>query len=109
MGGSRQRNLHRSDDDSWVEVSGIVQRLLHDDRTDAAHQRFVLDLRNGQTLLVVHNIDIATRVPLALGARVQIRGIYEWNDLGGVVHWTHSDPRGVETGGYIRFAGSTYQ
>jgi hypothetical protein len=109
MGRSPQRTLQRSDDDSWVEVSGVVQRLLHDDPSGAAHQRFIVDLRNGQTLLVVHNIDIATRVPLGLGARVKVRGLYEWNDLGGVVHWTHGDPRGVEDGGYIRFAGSTYQ
>jgi hypothetical protein len=109
MGNSRQRILQRSDDATWIEVLGIVQRLLHDERQGAAHQRFILDLRNGQTLLIVHNIDIAARVPLGLGARVQVRGLYEWNDLGGLVHWTHSDPHGVEPGGYIRFSSSTYQ
>jgi len=108
MGTSGQRVFRRADDDTWVEVSGIVQRLLHDDRFGARHQRFVLDLRNGQTVLVAHNIDLSERVPLGLGARVQVRGLYEWNDLGGLLHWTHSDPHGVEPGGYIRFSGQAY-
>jgi hypothetical protein len=109
MGRTPPRPFTRADDHCWIEVSGIVQRLLHDDRDGASHQRFVLDLRNGQTLLVAHNIEVAARVPLGLGARVDVRGLYEWNDLGGLVHWTHDDPHGQESGGYIRYAGRTYQ
>jgi hypothetical protein len=98
---SPNKPLSPTDDDCWVEGHGIVIRLLHDDRQGARHQRFIVDQRNGQTLLVAHNLDIAARVPLGLGDRVQFRGLYEWNDLGGIVHWTHRDPRGEEPGGYI--------
>lgn len=108
MGKSQQRTLTREDDDTWIEATGMVTRLLHDDRDGSRHQRFIADLRNGQTLLVVHNIDIASRIPLGIGDRVKLRGLYEWNDLGGLVHWTHHDPHGEETGGYIRFRDKTY-
>lgn len=54
-------------------------------------------------MLMAHNIDLAERVPVAIGDRVAFRGMYEWNDLGGLVHWTHDDPLGVEDGGWIRY------
>jgi hypothetical protein len=43
-----------------------------------------------------------------MGDRVQFRGMYEWNDLGGLVHWTHHDPHGIEDGGWIRYRRKTY-
>lgn len=104
-----QQPFGRQNDNSWVEGTGVVTRLLHDDRDGARHQRFIVDTRNGQTLLIVHNLDICQRVPLGLGDRIHFRGIYEWNDLGGIIHWTHRDRHGVEDGGYIRFAGTTYR
>ena len=100
--------LSREDEDDWIEGSGIVVRLLHDDCEGAQHQRFVVDTRNGQTLLVAHNVDISPKVPVSLGDRVRFRGLYEWNDLGGVIHWTHRDPRREETGGFIEFRGKKY-
>jgi hypothetical protein len=99
----------REDTATWIEASGVVRRLLSDDNHGARHQRFVLDLRNGQTVLIAHNIDLAERIPLGLGDRVQFRGVYEWNDLGGLVHWTHHDPLGVEEGGYVRYRRREYR
>ncbi len=86
-----------------------MQRLLHDDRDDGCHQRLILRLPGGQTLLLAHNLDIAERVPLGLGDRIRFRGLYEWNDLGGTVHWTHHDPHGNEQGGYVRFRRRDYK
>jgi len=86
-----------------------VRRLLSDDDDGAQHQRFVLDLRNGQTVLVAHNIDLATRVPLGLGDRLHYRGMYEWNELGGLIHWTHHDPLGDIEGGYLRYRRKIYR
>lgn len=93
----------------WVEVAGEVDRRLADDNRGDRHQRFVLRLEDGATLLVAHNIDLAERVPLAEGDRVRLRGRYEWNERGGVVHWTHHDPDGGSAGVWIVHAGETYR
>jgi hypothetical protein len=86
----------------WVEVAGAVSRRLADDREGARHQRFILTLGSGHTVLVAHNIDLAARVPLKIGTRVRVRGRYEHNERGGVVHWTHPDPKRKKPGGWIR-------
>lgn len=99
----------KTDDGSWIEVSGFVRRLLSDDNEGSRHQRFIIDIGNRQTLLIAHNIDLAERIPLGMGDRVRVRGMYEWNELGGLVHWTHHDPHGVETGGYVRYRTRVYK
>ena len=93
----------KRDDGEWIEDTGFVRRLLSDDADGSAHQRFIIQLRGGQTLLIAHNIDLADRVPVGLGDRIYFRGMYEWNDLGGLVHWTHHDPLGIEDGGFVRY------
>jgi len=93
----------KSDDGSWIEVTGFVRRLLSDDNDGSRHQRFIIEISGRHTLLIAHNIDLAERVPLGMGDRVRVRGMYGWNELGGLVHWTHRDPHGVEDGGYVRY------
>lgn len=102
------RTYTKRDSGTWIEAAGLVSRLLRDDPEGSRHQRFVLDLRNGQTVLIAHNLDLAARVPVGLGDRIRFRGMYEWNDLGGLVHWTHHDPLGVEDGGFIRYRTHVY-
>lgn len=102
------RILDKFDTGTWIEGTGLVRRLITDDNDGARHQRFILDMRNGQSLLMAHNIDLAERVPVGLGDRIRFRGMYEWNELGGLVHWTHHDPLGIEDGGYIRYRGKVY-
>lgn len=95
--------------DLWVEAEGTVRRTLPDDREGSGHQRFIVELAGGQTVLVSHNIDLAPRLPVEPGDPVRFRGEYEWNDLGGVVHWTHHDPDGRHLGGWLRHEGRTYR
>ena len=93
-----------------VEGVGIVSKLLSDDRKGSQHQRFLLRLDSGHSLLVSHNIDLAPRIEsLRVGDEVRFRGQYEWNERGGVVHWTHHDPAGERPGGWLRHASRTYQ
>ena len=100
----------KRDSDSWIESSGVCIRLLHDDADDGErHQRFILNIGHGQTILVAHNIDLAERIPLGLGDRVRFRGIYEWNEAGGTVHWTHRDPLDHQDGGFIEFRRKRYR
>lgn len=88
--------------DLWVQASGKVVKLLTDDLKGSRHQRFIVRLDHGQTLLISHNIDLAPRLDnLSTGDIVRFRGEYEWNEKGGVVHWTHHDPSFRRTGGWI--------
>ena len=69
-----------------VNGKGMVSRILADDNQGSRHQRFILKLASGQTLLIAHNIDLAARIDgLQLGDEVSFYGQYEYNDRGGVV------------------------
>jgi len=93
-----------------VEGQGTVSRILADDLNGSRHQKFIVQLASGQTLLLAHNIDLAPRVDgLSEGDRVSFYGEYEWNPKGGVVHWTHHDPDGQHEAGWIKHHGNTYQ
>jgi hypothetical protein len=93
-----------------LTVQGRVQRVLADDREGSRHQRFVLRTASGQTVLVAHNIDLAPRLEgLAAGEMLVIRGEYQWNEQGGLLHWTHRDPGGNHPPGYIERNGRRYQ
>ena len=93
-----------------VEGQGTVVRLLSDDTEGERHQRFIVQLVSGQTLLVAHNIDVAPRVaPLQVGDTVSFKGVYEWNEQGGLVHWTHLDPSGSHEPGWIKCNRRTYE
>lgn len=96
--------------DLEVEGQGTVAQLLTDDATGARHQRFIVQLISGQTLLIVHDIDIAPRVSsLQVGDTVSFKGEYVWNSQGGLVHWTHHDPTGSHEAGWIKCDGQTYE
>jgi hypothetical protein len=93
-----------------VHGGGRVSKVLADDNDGSRHQRFIVRLASGQTLLIAHNIDLASRVTsLREGDSVEFYGEYEWNAKGGVVHWTHRDPEGRHVDGWIRHDGRTYQ
>jgi len=89
---------------------GTVVKVLADDTNGSRHQRFIIRLDSGRTLLVSHNIDLAQRIDtLRAGDTVAFYGEYEWNPKGGVIHWTHHDPQGSHPSGWLRHDGRTYQ
>jgi uncharacterized protein DUF3465 len=95
---------------SQIRGTGEVVRVLADDNDGSRHQRFILRLPSGQTLLVAHNIDVAERIAgLRVGDRVEFSGEYEPNPQGGVVHWTHRDPAGRRAGGWLKHGGREYR
>jgi len=93
----------------WLETQAEVIKLLKDDLKGSQHQKFLIKLAPDITLLVAHNIDLATRVPLQKGDSIKIRARYEWNNRGGVLHWTHHDPKGKQAGGWIYADGKYYK
>jgi hypothetical protein len=93
----------------WVEGDGSVKKLLEDDNKGSRHQRFLVSISGQQTLLFAHNIDLAPRLnDLQVGDAVAFRGEYIYNPKGGVVHWTHHDPNGHNSG-WIKHNGKTYE
>jgi|LNFM01.1.fsa_nt_gb hypothetical protein len=93
-----------------IESEGVIERLLPDDNDGSRHQRFILKGPSGQTVLVAHNIDLAPRVEgLEVGAPISFSGEYEWNERGGVLHWTHHAPRNDHIDGWLDYRGRRYQ
>lgn len=92
-----------------VEGAARVLKILPEDLKGRAHQRFLLKLSNGGTILVAHNIDLAPRVPLSPGDVVRVRGEFIWNQKGGVIHYTHRSTSRARQGGWIRFRSLFYQ
>ena len=97
-------------DGRLAQGSGTVVRILPDDNDGSRHQRFILRLASGRTLLIAHNIDLAPRIPgIRAGDTVEFHGEFRSNPQGGVIHWTHHDPQGRHPGGWLRHRGKTYQ
>ncbi len=93
-----------------VKAQGSVIKLLPDDNEGIRHQRFIVRLSSGQTVLIAHNVDLAPRVSaLRPGDDISFSGVYEWNERGGIVHWTHRDPEGRHPAGWIRHNGQLFQ
>ena len=93
-----------------VQGKAVVYRVLPDDLDGSRHQKFLLRLTTGSSLLISHNIDLALRINgIKVGDTVEFYGVYEWNEKGGVVHWTHHDPDRRHTGGWLKHNGNTYE
>lgn len=96
--------------DVQVRGQGEVIKVLSDDNDGSRHQRFILRISPDITVLVAHNIDLAPRISgLVEGDKVEFYGEYEWNERGGVIHWTHHDPQGRHAGGWLKHRGEMYQ
>jgi hypothetical protein len=96
--------------DVQVMGHGTVDRVLPDDNKGSRHQRFILKLDSGQTVMVAHNIDVAVKIDtLGVGDRIEFYGEYEWNQQGGVLHWTHRASHGNHPGGWLKHDGRRYE
>jgi Protein of unknown function (DUF3465) len=98
--------------ESRIEVcgQGVIAKVLRDDTQGTRHQRFIVRLPSGQSVLIAYNIDIAPRIEgLRPGSPIEFTGEYEWNPQGGVVHWTHHDPSGRHSTGWIEYGGRRYE
>ncbi|WP_165814086.1 DUF3465 domain-containing protein [Vibrio cholerae] len=105
-----QQAYQSQQSDLQVQGFGQVVKVLPDDNDGSRHQKFILKLNSGQTLLVAHNIDLAPRIPdLKVGDSVEFYGEYEWNKKGGVLHWTHKDPQNRHAHGWLKHNGQVYE
>ncbi len=102
--------IQQKKSDVQIRLTAQVFKLLKDDTKGSRHQRFLIKLAGGETILIAHNIDLAPRIDdLKVGDIVSIHGEYEWNNKGGVIHWTHHDPAKRHIDGWIEHNGRLYQ
>jgi len=77
--------------------------------THALHEEFRCRSDDGHALEIVDNVKLAPRLPVGVGDRICVRGeLIPDAAHGPLVHWTHHDPHGDHTGGYIDFNGRRY-
>ena len=87
-----------------------VIKTLPDDKNGPLHQRWIMEIENGITITVFHNVDIAERVPVIVGSRLTVAGELEYGDKwkDPIMHWTHDDPQNRRQAGYVLFNGERF-
>jgi hypothetical protein len=96
-----------------VTANGTVVKVLGIRRGRVgSHEGFLVHLSGNDahnlTIRVEDNVDLTGPIPLRAGDAVEVRGEYIYDPRGGVVHYTHRDPRGRHPTGYVRVNGRTY-
>ncbi len=96
-----------------VTATGKVMRILGTRvGPSGTHEGFLVRLNgaaaHGLTVRVEDNVDITGPIPLATGDDVEVRGEYLYDPRGGLIHFTHHDPRARHAGGYVRVRDKVY-
>ncbi len=92
-----------------ITVTARVKKILPEDVQGLPHQRFLIQLSNGSTVLIAHDLKYAPAVPIKPLDVICIHGEYIWNKLGGLIHWTHRSDSPKHESGWIDFNGQRYQ
>lgn len=96
--------------DQIITDTGIIVKCLPDDNEGSRHQRLLVEVdRTDITIKLAHNIDLAPYIKCREGDRIKFKGEYEYNELGGAVHWTHHDPKQWREGGWVEVDGQRYE
>ncbi|MGB6062223.1 MAG: DUF3465 domain-containing protein [Candidatus Aquilonibacter sp.] len=98
--------------DAEVVAQGTVLTVLGTRNGPSGdHEGFLLKLTQQCDLMlrVETNVDITGPVPLRPGETVTVKGQFEDDASGGVIHWTHHDPSGRHAGGYVLAGGKYYE
>jgi len=97
--------------DQIVIGVGQIVKILKDDLVDTdgsgQHQQFLVAVDDELTIKISHNIKFG-RIPADEGDELKFKGEYEWNELGGCVHWTHADPIKRHPDGWLEHKGQRF-
>ncbi|HEV7179806.1 MAG TPA: DUF3465 domain-containing protein [Candidatus Baltobacteraceae bacterium] len=96
---------------AMVDFNGTVSSsptYFFGTHTRCEHEEFSVQTKAGP-LEVIDNVDLAPRVPVQPGDRIEVRGEMV-HDAGKapIVHWTHHDPEHKHPDGFIRLRGQVY-
>jgi len=77
--------------------------------THAEHEEFRAQTSGGP-IEVIDNVDLAPRIPVRPGDRIEVCGemVRDPGTPVPIVHWTHHDPAHRHPDGFIRFRGKVY-
>ena len=92
-----------------VQHWGTVTKLTADGSTSDHLQKFVVMLENGHMVLFAHDTGVAPAVPMAAGEKIEFKGRYDWNSLGGLIYKTNHDPQMAIDDGWIKHNGKVYR
>ncbi len=86
----------------------VVTRILPEDTRGNPHQLWMARLSSGSQVKIIYNLDMGERVPLKVGDVFSVGGQFLWTNKGGLIHWTHEDPRKNRPDGYVILDGQVY-
>ena len=101
--------FHQQQSGLMVEVDGQVVRILEAHELRERYQEFIIRLRNGQSVHIVHDMAYADEIPLSIGDQVLVRGEYRWSENGGTISYTYRDRSMQRRHGWIDHRGDRYQ
>ncbi|MFZ3229727.1 MAG: DUF3465 domain-containing protein [Pseudobdellovibrio sp.] len=95
---------------SFVKAEGlVVSGLLKDDTNGSPHQKFNVKLTSGQVIMIVSNLDMCEKIPVQVGDVVGAGGQFiPTGKSGGLLHWTHKDPKKIRPDGFIELGGRVF-
>ena len=91
-----------------VEKNLEFIKNLADDKDGSPHQKFLVKTSQGQSILIVSNLDLCDRIQLKAGDKLNVAGEYIWNKRGGLIHWTHFSKNRRRPDGYIQVNDKTF-
>ena len=88
-------------------VAGLLRTAVGE---SGPHEGFLLRLRSGcrATLRIETNIAFTGPIPLRVGEQIVVKGEYDHDPDGDVIHFTHRELRGRHPGGYVEIDGTYY-
>jgi hypothetical protein len=88
----------------------IVDVLGESEGRGGEHEGYLLKLDGDCDLLlrVETNLSITGPIPIRRREQVIVKGEYEYDAEGGVLHWTHHDPSARHVAGYVVIDNHTY-
>ncbi len=65
--------------------------ILPNEYIGVKHQRFIIQTKDKQSILILYNISNNISLNIKLGDKVAVDGTYVYNRYGGLIHETHSN------------------